>query len=163
MAPPLAAQREGRQVDWSVMLAAARAWRDQCELLIVEGAGGLLCPVTETELLVAFAAELGHPLVIVAANRLGVVNHTLLTLQVAERNSLPVAAVVLNDISAESDRSAANNSELIARFAPDVPLLRLMWGQSTFVTREGSWTGLDWRRASLIGSRHTGQVRLRQS
>lgn len=124
LAPNVAARQEGRMVDDGMLTEAARAWAGRCELLLIEGAGGLLCPLSDESTVCDLAQKLQSPLVIVAANRLGVVNHTLLTLRVAMLAGLSVRAVILNEVSAsdDTDRSRASNADLLRQFAGDVPL-----------------------------------------
>ncbi|MFC6592792.1 dethiobiotin synthase [Deinococcus lacus] len=64
--------------------------------LVVEGAGGLLVPLNERETLADLFAVWGLPLVVVGASGLGTINHTLLTLEAAQRRSLRVAGVLLS-------------------------------------------------------------------
>lgn len=95
-APDVAAAAEGRAVELGAVreaFAALCAWHD---LLLVEGAGGLLVPVAAGYSMAELAAELGLPLVVVARGRLGTVNHTRLTLEVAAARGLPVAGVVVS-------------------------------------------------------------------
>lgn len=96
LAPPSAAECEGRTVDESLLTGGLAAWRDDADLLIVEGVGGLLCPLTGRATVADLAAQLGYPLIIVAALRLGVINHTLLTIEVARLRGLSIAGIVLN-------------------------------------------------------------------
>jgi dethiobiotin synthetase len=125
LAPHRAAAAEGRQVDAALLRSGLETWTDRCEIVIVEGAGGLMSPVSDTDYAADLAAHFGYPLVVVAANQLGVINQTLQTLIAAEhhRPRLPVAGVVLNDVAAvdESDISRGSNlEELIARCRPPV-------------------------------------------
>ena len=115
LAPPVAAAREGRTVDAALLTAGARAWAGRCDLLLVEGAGGLLCPLAEDVTVLDVAAELGYPLLIVARAGLGTVNHTLLTIAAAEARGVPVAGVLLNEID-RPEPQAANNAGMIERF-----------------------------------------------
>ncbi|QDT15954.1 dethiobiotin synthase [Alienimonas californiensis] len=119
LAPPIAAAREGRTVDAELLISAARRWADRCDVLIVEGAGGLLCPLALPDdgpavTVLDVAAALGYPLLIVARAGLGTVNQTLLTLAAAEARGLPIAGVVLNEIDAR-EPEAATNAAMIAR------------------------------------------------
>lgn len=116
LAPPAAAAAEGRVVDREQMIAAARWWIPRCDSLVVEGAGGLMSPLADDCFNADVAVALGARLVVVAPNRLGVINHVLQTLLVAERYRLPVTGVVLNQVDAEADASTATNAETIRRY-----------------------------------------------
>lgn len=96
IAPPVAARLEGRQVDDRLLVAGALWWRDRCDFLIIEGAGGALSPISDSMLVLDLAQQLQLPLVLVAANRLGVVNHTLLSIEAAGARQLELLGVVLN-------------------------------------------------------------------
>ena len=80
--------------------------RARHDVLLVEGAGGLLVPVGESWTIADLAVWLGLPLVVVARAGLGTVNHTLLTVEAARPRGLHVAGVVLNGRSAETDRAS---------------------------------------------------------
>jgi dethiobiotin synthetase len=95
-APDVAAAAEERAIDLGAVREAFAALRARHELLIVEGAGGLLVPIAEGYSMAELARELGLPLLVVARGRLGTVNHTRLTLEVAESRGLPVAGVVVS-------------------------------------------------------------------
>jgi dethiobiotin synthetase len=64
--------------------------------IVVEGAGGLLVPINDTETMADLAAALAIPIVLVVRYYLGCINHTLLTLAVAEARGLPIAGLVFN-------------------------------------------------------------------
>ena len=120
LAPPVAAAREGRTVDADLLTAAAGRWAGRCDALLVEGAGGLLCPLAFGErdagvTVLDVAAALGFPLLIVARAGLGTVNHTLLTLAAAKARGVPVAGVLLNETSGREPEAGAN-AAMIERF-----------------------------------------------
>ncbi len=96
VAPNVAAAREHRPIDLEAMLEAYRSLQGKCDCAIVEGVGGLLCPISDDFWVIHFAKLTGLPLVIVARAGLGTINHTLLTLQVARQAGLVVAGVVIN-------------------------------------------------------------------
>ena len=67
--------------------------------LLVEGVGGWEVPITRSHRVSDLAKDLNLPVVVVAANRLGVLNHTLITVDAIQRRGLSVAAVVLNEVT----------------------------------------------------------------
>src|ERR1043165_10192112 len=94
--PHLAAALAGVEIDPERLRQTARAAAEDADVLVCEGVGGLLVPLSPTYLVRALAADLAYPLVIVAGPGLGTINHTLLTIESARAASLDVAAVVLN-------------------------------------------------------------------
>ena len=143
VAPPQAAKAEGRHVDRELLRTGLDYWHEQCEIVLVEGAGGLMSPLTEADYNIDLAADLGLPLVIVAANELGTINATLQTLitagTVAPR--LPIAGIVLNQTQDETDESVATNAaELAARCG--VPVLASVDFQAQRLPTEIDWVAL---------------------
>lgn len=116
LAPPLAAARENRSVSWEILWEGLAAWEGFADCLLVEGAGGFLCPLTDDTDFGDFAARLGWPVLVVAGRGLGTINHTLLTLEAIRSRGLSVAGVVLNSPSAhDADQSTEENGREIAR------------------------------------------------
>ncbi len=129
LAPPVAARLEHREVDEALLLDGARWWRDQVDLLLVEGAGGLLCPISTHWTVTDLAERLQFPLIIVAAQKLGVINHTLLSVAVARQRRLPIAGIILNERHAGvGDWRESNIAEITSRC--DVPILATLAHQS---------------------------------
>ena len=95
--PLLAAGLEGRTVDLKRIAASVEACAKRHEIVIVEGAGGLLVPLTEETLTADFVAEQGWPLILVASGRLGAINHILLSMEAAKARGIPFAGIVMND------------------------------------------------------------------
>ena len=110
LAPLVAARAEGTKIELEPILARARELAREHELLLVEGAGGLLVPLAPGLDVADLAAALGLPLIVVARAGLGTVNHTLLTIEAARARGLELTGVVLNG---ESDESATDNATLI--------------------------------------------------
>jgi dethiobiotin synthetase len=111
---PAASPHLAGTVDRSTVVAAARATADAAEVVVIEGVGGLLVPLTAGWSIRDFACEMGLPLVVVARPGLGTINHTLLTLEAARAVELHVAAVVLTPWPAEPDAIELSNRETIA-------------------------------------------------
>ena len=144
LAPHLAARAEGRLVDAALLRSGLDYWREHSDVLLVEGSGGLLSPVTDDEYVADLAAAFGYPLIVVARNALGTINQTLQTLAAAAafRDGLEVAGVVLNDATADpADLSRESNlAELRARCLP--PLLGRVRFQATAIDLGVDWFGL---------------------
>jgi len=125
VAPNVAARMEGRQVDGDLLRIGIDPWLAACELVLVEGAGGLMSPLSGDDYNADLAADLGLPVIVVAANRLGVINDTLQTVVTASvwGEGLPIAGVVLNQAHpAVGDQSLETNAEQL-RTHLRVPLL----------------------------------------
>ncbi len=125
LAPPVAAQQEGIELSLDLMTAGVDRWREHCDLLLVEGVGGWLCPLTPTETIRDFARQLNFPVLVVSAQRLGTINHTLLTVESIRQSGLPVAGVILNSPQPDRDISAAANALEIERRGK-VPVLGIL-------------------------------------
>jgi dethiobiotin synthetase len=121
-APPVAARLAGRELSLA-MIVEALGPAD--EVMLVEGVGGLLCPLTATETVADLAALLRLPLVVVARRSLGTLNHTLMTVEIAKSRGLGVAGVVVSETSPVTTAAeTANVEELRARLA--VPVLAVV-------------------------------------
>ena len=103
LAPSAAARLEERPVDLGRIETAFQRLRRRHGVMVVEGVGGLMVPLTEDALVEDLALRLGLPLVVVARTALGTVNHTLLTLKRAEARGLAVAALVFNQSQPPAD------------------------------------------------------------
>jgi dethiobiotin synthetase len=105
IAPHEAARRAGITIDMAKLEAPATD-----RLLIVEGAGGLLVPLTDTDYVIDLAAELHLPVILVARSTLGTINHTLLSIEALRRRGLPLAGVVVNGPETPHNRTAIERS-----------------------------------------------------
>jgi dethiobiotin synthetase len=145
LAPHLAARAEGKMLDAKLLRTGLDFWKPRSDIVLVEGAGGLLSPLGEREYVADLAHDFGFPLVVVSRNVLGTINATLQTLFTAAhyRGGMPVAGVVLNfpALPAADDISlSTNRSELVARGT--APLLTgLEYGAIEF-DRDLNWASL---------------------
>ena len=125
VAPLLAARREKKTVKFAQMLAYVRALQKRFDVLLLEGAGGLLSPLGENfdarDLMVALRAT---P-VIVAQNKLGAINHVLLTLEALPEKFRSKAKIVLTS-PAKPDAATSANAKLLAEFS-SAKLFSLPW------------------------------------
>lgn len=135
LAPHLAARAEGRELDADLMRTGTEVWTNECDILIVEGAGGLMTPISDDEYMADVAYDLGYPLIVVSPNVLGVINQTLQTLVTAScfRDGLDVAGIILNDSQLfEGDLSIDSNREQIALRSRSPVLTRVGYEASAF-------------------------------
>jgi dethiobiotin synthetase len=112
--PHLAAALAGEEIEPMRLREVAHAAAEGADAIVCEGVGGLLVPLSPAYLVRDLAADLGYPLVVVAAPSLGTINHTLLTLESARAANLEVAAVVLNPWPEEPSEIERDNRETIA-------------------------------------------------
>ncbi len=135
LAPHLAAREEGKRLDVELLRKGIDYWRARSDVIVVEGAGGLMSPLGEEQYVADLAYDFGFPLIVVSRNALGTINQTLQTLVAAAtfRSGLAVAGVVLNNpVAPSNDPSlATNRSELTARCVAPV-LAEVAWRSKRF-------------------------------
>ncbi|MBI2481441.1 MAG: dethiobiotin synthase [Planctomycetia bacterium] len=126
LAPHLAARAEGKEINIELLRTGIDFWRDRSDIILVEGIGGLMSPVSADEYVADLAHDFRFPLIVIAPNTLGVINQTLQTLITAStfRDGLDVAGIVLNNRSATCDANdvstQSNAAELAARCVPPI-------------------------------------------
>jgi dethiobiotin synthetase len=113
LAPAVAARAEGVTIDLARLETLIRRRQAAADVLLVEGAGGLLVPIRDGITYADLAARLGLPLLVVAANRLGTINHCALTAGAAAAAGLTVLGFVLSQPSPECDASTTSNTATI--------------------------------------------------
>jgi len=129
LAPYTAAMIEGRVADVALVRETFERLREKHAAVIVEGCGGWLVPVAKDFSMGDLAAEFALPVLVVAANRLGVINHTLLTVAAIRMHGLKCAGVLLNQVVAPlADDAAALTNAAVLEELLDVPL----FGEFTF-------------------------------
>jgi dethiobiotin synthetase len=136
LAPHLAAKEERKEIDEGLLRRGVDFWRRRSDVVVVEGAGGLMSPIGERDYVADLADEFGFPLIVVSPNRIGAINSTLLTLIAAAARPRPlaIAGIVLNDVLPPEFGDPAihsNRLELELRCVPPV-LCRLGHQASDF-------------------------------
>jgi dethiobiotin synthetase len=149
VAPPVAARQHDVMLTLAELTGAVRACQQPGGVVLVEGVGGLLCPLTERETVADLAGLLRLPLVIVARRGLGTLNHTLLTLEAARSRQLSVAGIVVNDPGPETGPAWATNVAELRRRV-EVPLLAVIPYRPGSCPREcEELAATDWWRLCL--------------
>jgi dethiobiotin synthetase len=128
LAPMMAAARAHVTIDLAVLDAALAQVERDADVLLVEGAGGLLVPISASFSYVDLFARWQLPLLVVAGNKLGVLNHVLLTVRAAEAAGVPVQAIVLTALSdTDATVAEATNFDALVTLLPHHRILRLPW------------------------------------
>ena len=122
VSPHLGAELAGEEIDPERLLTAARAASDGADVLVCEGVGGLLVPLTPGYLVRDFARELALPVVIAANPGLGTINHTLLTVEAARAAGLDTMLVVLTPWPDDPSIVERSNRDAIERLGGDSDL-----------------------------------------
>jgi len=149
LAPSVAMRLSGRILSFADILATTTrslaAWSERAEIVVVEGVGGLLCPISADATVADLAIALDFPVVIVGRRGLGTLNHVLLTVEAARWRGLRVAGVVLNgsEPCANPVAEATNAGELADRLG-DVPILAEIPHESIGSSRIVSKIDVDW-------------------
>lgn len=112
--PWTAARLEGAKHSFEGLVEHIRAVQREHDLVIVEGAGGLLVPIAEGKSYADLAVAIGASLIVVARDALGTLNHTSLTLEAANSRRISVLAVVLNAVASPDRVSLPHGDELRA-------------------------------------------------
>jgi len=131
LAPAVAAERAGTAIDADALVARATALAAGVDVLLVEGAGGLLVPLAGELTMADLAARLGAEVVIVTRPALGTLNHTALTLEAARSRRLPVAGLVVCGWPSEPGVVERTNLERLAAMAPVLGIVPYVDGLDT--------------------------------
>ena len=122
LAPMVAAEVSGRQIEMRILRERFDHLADRHRVILVEGAGGLMAPITDTESFLDVAGFLRLPLLVVIGSRLGALNHARLTVEAALQVRLPVAGAILNHPNEDRSPARRTNLSALRRILP-VPVL----------------------------------------
>ncbi|TAG08639.1 MAG: dethiobiotin synthase [Verrucomicrobia bacterium] len=132
LAPYVAGMLSNQVVDLALLRDGYEQLASTHQQVLVEGAGGWEVPIAENYRVADLAQDLGLPVIIVAANRLGALNHILLTVEAIHRRGLKCAGIYLNQLSDEMDTAMITNKGVLEVLA-GVPLLDHLIHQQDFI------------------------------
>jgi len=124
LAPPIAAELEAMLLDWDSIIESIQSI--QADIVLVESAGGLLSPLTDTKSSVDLAHALNAEILVVSVDRLGTLNHTLMTLRTVSAERRTCGGVIMCS-PAQPDESTGQNARLIARLGQVDRVTSLPW------------------------------------
>ena len=111
-----------------------RAWRKLTAAypdILIEGAGGWEVPLTDSQTVADLAAEFALPVIVVVNNRLGALNHTILTVRSIKARGLECAGLILNHVADSRDAASISNVAVLRSVLPDVPIIaEVMHGET---------------------------------
>ena len=105
--PHLSAALANRPLNINVITDATKALQADYDVVLLEGAGGLLVPINEQLLTLDYVAEQSYPIVLVTSGRLGSINHTLLSLEAIKSRGLMIHSVIYNHIHDDAEQTDA--------------------------------------------------------
>lgn len=111
--PHLAAREEGKVIDISAIERSTERLLERYDTVLIEGAGGLMVPVTENYLTADYVVEHSLPLILVVSAKLGSLNHALLSLEYCRMRSIDVVAVVYNRHISTNDIITADTASMV--------------------------------------------------
>ena len=126
LAPEVVVQRGAGPIDLAAIRTYYNRLASEQEVMIVEGIGGLLVPLTEDLLVADLASQMDLPLLIVAKPGLGTINHTLLTIEAARARGLRVAGIVINSYVADTATVAEETNPAAIERASGVKVLTIV-------------------------------------
>ncbi len=99
--PHLAAEKENRCIDKNVILKAFQEIQTNVpiDVLLIEGAGGLLVPITRNYLMIDLICEMNIEVILVASSGLGTINHTLLSIEALKKRNIDIVGVIFNQVT----------------------------------------------------------------
>ncbi|HEX8912180.1 MAG TPA: dethiobiotin synthase [Humisphaera sp.] len=126
LAPGVAAERAKQPMDWSAVARSIRLMEPEADVMIVEGAGGVMVPMDDRHTVLDVIGWLGAPAVVVARPNLGTINHSVLTVNALRSAGAEVAGVVVNRYRPDGATVAEEtNPRLIEKWGK-VPLLAIV-------------------------------------
>lgn len=113
--PDLASRIDGRAIDFDKIKRATKVLSERYDAVLVEGAGGLMVPLSADYLTIDYIQESGYPLIFVTSGRLGSINHTLLSFEAIERRGIKLHTVMYNMFPEGEDKIIQADTEAYIR------------------------------------------------
>lgn len=141
-APLVAASLEKKKISIKQIKKCFSKILKESDWILVEGAGGLMVPIREEYMMADLASELGLEVVLVAENRLGTLNQTLLSVEVLRARNLPIRGVILNNLRTPSGPAMKTNFKVLKQILGGA-VRDYAWGK-----KEKDWETRFWEKLS---------------
>ena len=124
-APNLAASLENKTIEIGSLVKKIKKVISANEVTLIEGAGGLMVPINDRGfMMIDLIRELGSPVLLVAPNRVGTINHVLLSVNELGRRQIPICGIILNHLrkpKSDEEMFLKDNFEQIKKLCPEIP------------------------------------------
>lgn len=114
--PHLAAQIDQREIDINRINECTRILSDKYDVVLIEGAGGVMVPIKEDYLTIDFMEQQNYPVILVTSSKLGSLNHTLLTLEACKNRGLQIKSIIYNEFPIADPIIAADSYQYLERY-----------------------------------------------
>lgn len=114
--PHLAAQIDQREININRINECTRILSDKYDVVLIEGAGGVMVPIKEDYLTIDFMEQQNYPVILVTSSKLGSLNHTLLTLEACKNRGLQIKSIIYNEFPIADPIIAADSYQYLERY-----------------------------------------------
>lgn len=121
--PHLAGRLKGTVININIIKKSLASLSGYFDIVIIEGTGGLLVPLNEDKLLIDVIRELRLPVLLVAGNRLGAINHTLLSMEALRARNVKIIGTIFNNITNNTDEIILKDNPRIVKALTDIEVL----------------------------------------
>ena len=117
--PHLAAAEEGRSIKLSLLQEAVTRVEEEFnpDILLVEGAGGLLVPLNEKETMLDLMSAVGFPVILVTSPKLGTINHTLMSIKILQDAGVDISGIIFNRMPLNPNLIEKDNIKIIEKMS----------------------------------------------
>ncbi|MCP4710723.1 MAG: dethiobiotin synthase [Planctomycetes bacterium] len=126
LAPIVASERANQEIDWENVQLGYENIVKSNDVVVVEGIGGVMVPICQDYLVLNLMRDMALPVIVVASSRLGMINHTLLTINICRNNNLSVIGVVINNYNTDKATVAEETNPRIIAEVGNVRVLTVM-------------------------------------
>lgn len=127
--PHLAAKAEKKKIEITKIKKSFKLLSSKFDFVIVEGIGGALVPVNEKRLVIDIAKELGLPVLVVAQNKLGAINHILMTVEALNKRKIKILGILFNNCKGQNKLILKDNPDIVKKITGQNVLGVLPWNK----------------------------------
>lgn len=128
--PHLAASLEGKTISSGKIISSFKLLSEEFDIVLVEGVGGVLVPYNQKFTVLDIVKQLRLPVLVVAANKLGAINHTLLTIEALKARKIDIVGVIFNNSKDTDKRITVDNPRIVGKLSQVDILGSLPWDSS---------------------------------
>ena len=128
--PHLASKLEKKKINKRRIKKAFEVLKNDFEFVLVEGSGGALVPFDNKNLIIDIAEELKLPVLVVVGNKLGAINHTLLTIEALRKRKMNITGLIFNNLSGGNNIILKDNQKIIKKLTNERILGSLLWSKN---------------------------------